>query len=146
MNRNFINRFKFRAWSPQLATMTIPLEYNEEFITLQGAILMQSTGICDKNHKLIYEGDILLLPDILEDGNLPAAVVFKNGAFGVSISEATGGLYKRFYSFDEFDELFNEIADDCFKEIENIGNIFENPDKIPEKDVEYIQKKYFDLQ
>ena len=99
----------------------------------QDVILMQYTGLKDKNGKEIYEGDILLIQDtwkerILDDGSGPtepcnhlAAVDFFNGMFGVFIRE-TAEIYNT--DFWSFERLLNEDDGD----LEIIGNIYDNPE------------------
>lgn len=146
---NKIDRFKFRYWHIENEYMCYLPHKQKEFPVLslnmlvnKDIILMQSTGIYDKDYKLIYEGDILLLLKFSDEGNLPVPVLFKAGAFGINLTEANWHLYKRFYSFNE---LFNEIGNDYFKEMANIGNIFEDPDEISEEEANFVKKEYFNL-
>lgn len=82
------------------------ITYTDE--KLNDIVLMQCTGLKDKNGKLIYEGDICITDDgetaIIEWNNY-------NAIFGVIIE---GGLY----TFDNFFE----------SDLEIIGNIYENPE------------------
>lgn len=79
--------------------------------------LMQYTGLKDKNNKEIYEGDIL------SDGNNEKLykVIFENGSFR---AEFEGDFEE--YSFD----LINVVAQGC----EIVGNIYENPKLLGEKE------------
>lgn len=79
-------------------------------------ILMQFTGLYDKNGKEIYEGDIcstdLSRPYLI--------VVFRNGAFMYQCHDD---------GKDYFDIMLpNEVKSDADKYTEVIGNIYENPE------------------
>src|SRR5690554_7826557 len=74
--------------------------------------VMQFTGLYDKHHKPIYEGDIVSY------FGLKYEVLFKNGAFGWMEDGA-------FYSFNEMDR--SEV-----NKFEIIGNIYENPELLEE--------------
>ena len=107
MNRDI----KFRAWDEVSEKM---LNWNEfldtnmknTFIAPEstGLILMQYTGLHDKNGKEIYEGDIVKYE------NMTGKIMFFNGSFILSDLEET----------EEWElGVINE-------DIEVIGNIYEN--------------------
>ena len=118
---------KFRAWDKETKTMNGMAEIyrnrNQE-IELhprdENIILMQSTGLKDKNDKEIFEGDIVQY----QNSKVPSAdskgVIrfFDNWAmFGIDI---------------EYNEpralFFNGLADHISLEV--VGNIYENPELI----------------
>ena len=80
-------------------------------------ILMQYTGLKDKNGKEIYEGDILLY-----NNNSKSTVWYKNGAFVRSYKNSN--VYLMYDSF---------INNGCLCDYEVIGNIYENPEVEEEK-------------
>lgn len=87
---------------------------NEDFI------LMQYTGLKDKNGKKIYEGDIVRYYNDEE-----------NGVFEVKYNSC------RFYGL-WIQATFTDISTDlfylgCSKELEVIGNIYENKELLEEK-------------
>lgn len=129
------DRFKFRVWDKENKCMHYPSRYSnfnivngvivkiDSYLTGNGvyrgkgvayefddAVIMQSTGLKDKNGKLIYEGDII------ENLIIKAKyiVVFSNAKFMLksTISE----------SYLSPDTNFNEV----------IGNIYENKELINE--------------
>ena len=101
-------------------------------------ILMQYTGLKDKQGKEIYEGDILLIPDeltdrILDDGSGPtepcnhlAVVTFQDGSFGVMIHDGADIYSDGFWtnSWLEYENGENLSA------FEVIGNIYSNPELV----------------
>jgi len=117
---------KFRAWDKYLNKMF----YNGFTLTVQNflyewrtiakphkdsLVLMQFTGLLDKNGKEIYEGDVVR--DF--DGNVGVVEWVKDG-WNVS------GFWSS--SQDEPGRAFSENA-----EFEIIGNIYENPELLNEE-------------
>ena len=121
---------KFRAWTEEGKVMyydvypfkddTLLLSYDKiafDEVPASDFILMQSTGLKDKNGKEIYECDIVKFSDCDDDVYVNPVVWDKNYAcFGVSFS----GKYP--ISFDYLEEFYTEL-----KDIEVIGNIYDNP-------------------
>ena len=118
---------KFRAWTEEGKAMyygvypfkddTLLLSYDEiafDEVPASDFILMQSTGLKDKNGKEIYEGDIVRFA--LTDGfnyvaNEDGVVTYKLGAFYV-----VNGLTEYL------------ISDINTNEIEVVGNIYQTPE------------------
>ena len=111
---------KFRAWDKKYKIMyddeffiTPDGEFywNDEFKESGEMLLMQFTGLLDKNGKEIYEGDIIF----------PNAEVICGNHFGqITI--------RRFFKKGKKQEevLFHEQRDE--KELKIIGNIYQNPE------------------
>ena len=110
------DRFKFRVWDKindkWMSNQLIDIEkglltgfYNDEEAFKRRYIIMQSTGLKDKNGKLIYEGDIV--KETLTD----------------FINEEIITVVK----WDELNAMYNlENLQNCKREV--IGNIYENPE------------------
>jgi uncharacterized phage protein (TIGR01671 family) len=115
---------KFRIWDEKMNTWETCRQefYPGENILKQGRILQQFTGLRDKNGREIYEGDIIKYiwekyEHDIEDSI--GEVYFDNGIF----------FFNREQSFCMIDSNFFENS------IEIIGNIFENPELLDNKDV-----------
>ena len=108
MNREI----KFRAWDGK-DYMSKPFTIYDVQLSRIGftkeAILMQYTGLKDKNGKEIYEGDILKSP-------------YPN-CKNIEIKWMTGGCCNFVATGWDWDQ-------DCIKNFEVIGNIYENPELI----------------
>lgn len=92
-------------------------------------ILMQSTGILDKNSQEIFEGDV-----VSRNSGMPSVVEFGKWIyeedFGYKIKNI--GFYLN-SSYDD-DEFFQAMDyEDIRKNYEVIGNIYENPELLEDK-------------
>jgi uncharacterized phage protein (TIGR01671 family) len=123
------DRFKFRAWDKEKKDWVSPYAIgvnligeivapDETYLQHNPAdlILMQSTGIRDKNGTLIYEGDI-----VKNDEKL---IVIK---WDVNY-EGDSKPYSGFILEDYFDVDSDLEATHQLFEAEIIGNIYKNPD------------------
>jgi uncharacterized phage protein (TIGR01671 family) len=100
--------------------------YTDEYI-----ILMQYTGLKDKNREEIWEGDII------KDEYYMATVVYGEYTVMGSIDDTYnfgfhGRIFKWFVYYDESIESIDIYHADQQK-VEVIGNIFENPELLDEK-------------
>lgn len=125
------SRFKFRAWDgKQMLTMPIDTFFgiHRFFGAIDGpCILMQSTGLKDKNGKLIFEGDILKAD---EEGCIWEIA----GNNGVVEWFPEKSKYLVNFKICEFKAGLFEEDMDCF---EIIGDIHETPNLLnPNKESE----------
>ena len=93
---------------------SVPLKFEDER-NGEDVILMQSTGLKDKNDKEIFEGDILGT----KDGLLNGVVEYRS-----DLGMWTNSLI----SYNNFERLCNVASS---REI--IGNIYENPELLEDK-------------
>jgi uncharacterized phage protein (TIGR01671 family) len=116
-----MREIKFRAWIPEekqmytwnprfFSDMSPVTGFSDEFPSDDSVILMQYTGLHDKNGKEIYEGDIVTL-SIQGIPQIPLETIIWNN---------TQGGFALF--FQEVDPYFRVDLDS----IEVIGNIYEN--------------------
>jgi uncharacterized phage protein (TIGR01671 family) len=121
---------RFRVWDPEKKKMIyniqslifahhgLVVEYNTDLnagIKIYGGIVTQFTGLLDKNGKEIYNGDIIL-HDYLRDEKTRSVVEWHfNGWYANSLEDPSKQV-------TGFGNLFN-----C-KNIEILGNIYENPE------------------
>ena len=124
------DRFKFRVWKGQENRMVYDVTYLNPLI-LDPAIkeenkhniLMQCTGLNDKNGKLIYESDIVRFKDniTINGSKTHIAVIEHNETFNTFMYHAECmGLY-----------TVNKAQNEKFN-VEVIGNIYENKELLNE--------------
>lgn len=108
------DRFKFRVWDKvSKRYFFLELKFGDNGyhpLFIEKPIFEQCTGLKDKNGKLIYEGDIILV----DDNKCPVEWDSENARYNV-----VG---------------YGEIAYLNYNEIEIIGNINENADLLGEND------------
>lgn len=116
---------KFRAWDKETKTMNGMAEIyrnrNQE-IELRprdkNIILMQSTGLFDKNGKEIFEGDILEVTD----KHSWLEVVSYSQEKAMFVTEEINREFK------VPESPLYDLSDSTFLKFEVIGNIYENPE------------------
>jgi uncharacterized phage protein (TIGR01671 family) len=122
-----MREIKFRAWDKEQKYMayqgTPDLETLSSFVFHFGdEILMQYTGLKDKNGKEIYEGDILLIKEKRANFPLKWVVVYNEEQTGFRLrweqrfTNNEGGFYDILISPNECEQF------------EIIGNIYEHPE------------------
>lgn len=95
-------------------------------IETPNAVLMQSTGLKDKNGKLIYEGDIV--NQIYEDETIyKCEVVYNNCSFQLKHIEDKN---KNYINTPMYCYAINYLGHYTEKRLEVIGNIYENKEDI----------------
>ncbi|MEC1479235.1 YopX family protein [Bacillus haynesii] len=87
------------------------LRYNPPF----EYIWMQYTGLKDENGRVIYEGDVVKFKSVYYENKIMKAVVKFNGSLGSFV-------------FDRGDDLGPWRIDASMREIEVIGNVYQNPE------------------
>ena len=134
------DRFRFRVWEKDQKIMkectqiTLDKDQKGSMCDVKGKvtahlvyqphyILMQSTGLKDKNGKLIYEGDIIKIPDDYDTYGMFACekreVYFNEGGFRLK---------------PKWDKNSRGNWLEDTKDFEVIGNIYENPELLEVKE------------
>ena len=143
------DRFKFRFWFKDTQEMIYSEKFNDVqtlgqwlFEDRKDVVKMQSTGLKDKNGKLIYEGDIVNVKiDGWEKSYIPMVVVWdrkewqlkqynKNFKQNCSACEV-----KRKQKCQYCSQYFSATGHTNFKDFYNnevIGNIYENKELLNE--------------
>ena len=140
------DRFKFRFWHTPSKKMLDCYGFNEHYTfadTLDGigteynpcktsdCVLMQCTGLRDKNGKLIYEGDILRVNTGGRDTSGYGVVEYLQCGCKFIVTgylDNPSGYYPR-----KKGELCRNLEEWLCTEV--IGNIYENPELLEENNV-----------
>lgn len=104
-----------------------PDQYNDYFDT-EDMILMQYTGLKDKNGKEIYEGDVVLYED--------CEMSTENGYGDNFINKGVIEYNDENCCFNATERITVELEDVLYKgndSLEVIGNIYNNPELLEEK-------------
>ena len=137
-----MREIKFRAWDKLNKEM-----FNVESINFQerqvyrdtvsyrefnDVELMQYTGLKDKNGKEIYEGDIVKFKDCSIDGT--------KEFYNIGVIEREGKrdelvISQLIFEKSYFTENYMDFINETFELSEIIGNIYENPELLKEKEV-----------
>jgi len=122
-----MREIKFRAWDKKFKKMIIPdavwksgdISYDTRFYSKDDIILIQCTGLKDKNGEEIYEGDIVERYGVLYQ--------VKFGQFVDVKGYCQCGFY--LYDFEE-DIILGNLGYSFIEDnpLKVIGNIFENPE------------------
>lgn len=114
---------KFRAWTGKIITKNIVIHKGKackvqygDIIGLKDSVLMQYTGLKDKNGKEIYEGDIIM-------NNHPITDKMKcTGNFTIDLTNPVTVTFK--------DQMFKagNLSLCSYRNPEIIGSIYENPE------------------
>ena len=122
MNRDI----KFRAWYKKSKVIipwdlisesrTLAILVNNHNRNISNCVLMQYTGMKDKNGKDIYEGDIVECW-FGYDRTFKAKIIFQDGCFEIQEPQDKNGVILRDYL-----KYFT-----CNNAVSVIGNIYENP-------------------
>ena len=129
------DRFKFRVWSKELGQYIHPTQINfehgvAEYITtggeynevdIKGLHIEQCTGLKDKNGKLIFEGDIVLLTRSRNYGWCKR---------GTKLQVRWNTFNCCGFGFGAIGNLTEKCAKNCVV----IGNIHENPELLEDKE------------
>lgn len=123
---------KFRAWDKEFKEMVQvdALVFDEQIIKttykngnivkedLKNYVLMQSTGLKDKNGKEIFEGDIIAI-EVDDTGTPINARIFQDSKIGILM----------FHVFEDNEDVpMVELLEDDSVAFAIIGNIHENPE------------------
>ena len=127
MNRDI----KFRAWYKK-SKVIIPWDLISESRTLaffvnnhnrniSNCVLMQFTGLIDRNGKDIYEGDIVECCSGY-GGIFKAEIVFVDGCFEIQEPQGKDGVFRDYLK-----------CLTCNNAVSVIGNIYENPNILEQR-------------
>lgn len=126
-NQKYNGMFKVHSLHLGTNKAIISSQYGNVSIKLDNKALMQSTGLKDKNGKLIYEGDIVKFGEFYEEWQYShIGKVYWGGEYSYPAFEIQCSTY----DFDTCNGLSYIFCEGL--SIEVIGNIYENPELFKE--------------
>lgn len=135
-------KIEFRAWDKKWKTMTAQVNLNhikEGFIGLFGddKIVMQFTGLFDKNGVKIFEGDIIQFTYWWFDGEeqqsiLTGELIYSEDSISFQLKGVRNSVWEKHNGYQDDCEYLVPFATLNFDEadFEVIGNIYQHPELI----------------
>lgn len=151
-----MREIKFRVWDKVIKVMrdvlSIDFEKQEVICPPRGhkfsewynqnlpfneVLILQNTGLKDKNGKEIYEGDILLLHQFLFDGHefeneLIGEVVYDQETCSFALRNIRNADVKKYMGYKEHEDCGNIPIFNFYglheESFEKLGDIYENPE------------------
>lgn len=142
-------KLKFRAWLKQKQKMDNYIDHiswlEDELycigdgitymVSAEDLVLMQSTGLKDKNDKEIFEGDVLEIQGIkmiVKFGSYKYLETSKSNGHILGILHDGLGFYVECINAADPD-IISPFEPETLKNSQIIGNVYENPELLEEK-------------
>lgn len=107
-----------------------------DYVFVDNLVIMQSTGLKDKNGKEIFEGDVLEIQGIrmiVKFGSYKYLETSKNNGYTLGILHDGLGFYVECINVADPDSI-SPFEPETLKNSQIIGNIYENPDLLEDKE------------